>query len=279
MTVGAGVSRRIWAQPTRNGGEVRMNVQISSWDGTSRAIEEGTRGLPRRQQRRAASRRSVAGPADQQGAEMLARHLLRAQEEERSRIAVELHDGINQEIAMLSMELGTAISRVGEEQLKERLIAIRNRAIRISEEVRRISHRLRPALLEYIGFAGAVRGHCRDMSENAGFRVDVVADDALNVPADIATVLYRIVQEALQNVLRHATATAVTVQIRQRGGFIRLSVDDDGVGFSPDTLPAGGGMGLASMRERARSLGGELTITKAKARGMRLEAVIPLREM
>ena len=208
---------------------------------------------------------------------MLARHLLRAQEEERSRIAVELHDGINQEVAMLSIELGAAISGVSEDQLKARLIAIRNRTIRLSEEVRRISHRLRPALLEYIGFVGAVRSHCRDISENAGFRVDLVADDSLNVPADIAVVLYRILQEALQNILRHAAASAVSVEIRQRGGFIALSVDDDGVGFNPDNLPAGGGMGLASMRERARSLGGELTVAKAAAHGTSLEAVIPLR--
>jgi signal transduction histidine kinase len=215
--------------------------------------------------------------ANAHGAEMLARHLLRAQEEERSRIAVELHDGINQEVAMLSMELGTAISITNEDLLKERLIAIRDRAIRISEEVRRISHRLRPALLEYIGFAGAVRSHCRDLADNAGIQVELLADDSLDVPADIATVLYRIVQEALQNVLRHATARAVTVKIQQTSGFIVLSVEDDGVGFNPETLPPGGGMGLASMRERARSLGGELIVTKVLAHGTRLEAMIPLR--
>ena len=257
-----------------------MNVQVSSRGSVPSAPERGARWRAPRPQERVVLKRSVKKPvrsADEQGAEMLARHLLRAQEEERLRIAVELHDGINQEIAMLSMELGTAISRVGEDQLRERLVAIRNRAIRISEEVRRISHRLRPALLEYIGFAGAVRSHCRDMSENAGLRVDLVADDALNVPADVATALYRIVQEALQNVLRHAAATSVTVEVRKRPGRIALSVEDNGVGFSPETLPPGGGMGLASMRERARSLGGDLTIAKAAAQGTRLEAVIPLR--
>lgn len=208
---------------------------------------------------------------------MLARHLLQAQEEERLRIAAELHDGINQEIAMLSMELGAAISGVSEDQLRAHLVAIRNRAIRISEEVRRISHRLRPALLEYIGLAGAVRSHCRDMSENAGFHVDLVADDSLNVPAEIATALYRIVQEALQNVLRHAAATLVTIKIQRRGEFIHLSVEDNGVGFNPESLPRDGGMGLVSMRERARSLGGDLTVTKAPSYGTRLEAVVPIR--
>ncbi|MCX6630185.1 MAG: sensor histidine kinase [Candidatus Solibacter sp.] len=211
----------------------------------------------------------------QQGSSILARYLLRAQEEERSRIAVGLHDGINQEVAMLSLELGTAISGVGDDQLRERLIAIRNRAIRLSEEVRRISHGLRPALLEYIGFAGAVRSHCRDLSENAGLRVDLAADDSLDLPADVATVLYRIVQEALQNVVRHARATAVTVQIQERNGFIALSVEDNGVGFSRGSLPPGSGMGLASMRERARSLGGELTVRKAAPHGTRMEALIP----
>jgi two-component system NarL family sensor kinase len=246
-----------------------MSVQVVPWEGVPGTLRS------RPQPGRIAPSRAPHGA--QQGAELLARHLLRAQEEERSRIAVELHDGINQEIAMLSMELGTAISKLTEDQLKERLIAIRNRAIRISEEVRRISHRLRPALLEYIGFAGAVRSHCRDLADNAGMKVDLIADDSLNVPPDIATVLYRIVQEALQNVLRHAAATAVTVRIQQRGALISLSVDDDGVGFDPETLPPGGGMGLASMRERARSLGGELTIKWAAAHGTRLEAVIPLR--
>ena len=260
-----------------------MNAQTNSRPVALRALKPGPRRLSCRQPGREGSGRSVKPPADiaeQQDSRVLARHLLHAQEDERWRIARELHDGINHEVAMLSMDLGTAISRVDEDQLRERLITIRNRATRISEEVRRISHGLRPALLEYIGFAGAVRSHCRDLSENAGLRVHLVVDDSLSVPTEVATVLYRIVQEALQNVVRHAGATAVTVQVEERDGFIALSVEDNGVGFIREALPPGSGMGLASMRERARSLRGELTVRKAADHGTRVEAVIPLpREM
>jgi signal transduction histidine kinase len=258
-----------------------MNAQISSWPVALRAPKPGPRRLSCRQPEREGSGRSVnttSDIAEHQDSRVLARHLLHAQEEERWRIAGELHDGINHEVAMLSMDLGIAISRADEDQLKERLIAIRNRAIRISEEVRRISHRLRPALLEYIGFASAVRSHCRDVAENAGFGVDLLADDALSMPTEVATALYRIVQEALQNVVRHAKATAVTVQVDQRDGFIELSVEDNGVGFMREALPPGSGMGLASMRERARSLGGEFTVRKAPDHGTRVTAVIPLPE-
>jgi len=257
-----------------------MNVQTSSWPVALRAPKPGPRRLSRTQAAREGSGRFVQTPtgiAEQQDSRVLARHLLRAQEEERWRIAGELHDGINHEVAMLSMDLGIAISRVGENQLRERLIAIRNRAVRISEEVRRISHGLRPALLEYIGFVGAVRSHCRELSENAGFRVDLVVDDSLSMPTEVATVLYRIVQEALQNVVRHASATAVTVQVEQRAGVIALSVEDNGVGFTREALPPGSGMGLASMRERARSLRGELTVRRAGDHGTRVEAMVPLR--
>lgn len=243
-----------------------MNAQTGSWPAISSTPEPDRRRRSPRQR----------GRADGHDSQDLARHLLRAQEEERWRIASELHDGINHEVAMLSMGLGLALACAGENQLRERLIEIRNRAIRISEEIRRISHRLRPALLEYAGFTGAVRSHCRDLSESAGLRVELMADDAVSIPAEAATVCYRIVQEALQNVVRHAGATAVTVRVEERHGSIVLSVEDNGVGFAREMLPPGSGMGLASMRERARSLGGELVVRKAGAHGTRVEAVIPL---
>ncbi len=202
------------------------------------------------------------------------RRAVTAQEAERQRVAAELHDEIGQAMTGVLMQLarladGVAADRQGE--LRDAQRAVRSTVV----EVARIAQELRPRLLDHLGLVSALAELARTFSHRTGIAVDCRLDayvPALN--ADVELAAYRIVQESLTNVARHAHARHVGLTMQVSGGRMLVEVLDDGVGLPADR---GGGSGLAGMRERALLVGGRLTVTDRPGGGVRVGLDLPSR--
>jgi signal transduction histidine kinase len=142
------------------------------------------------------------------------------------------------------------------------------------KEMRLLVHELRPPDLEKDGLLEALHQRLGAVEKRAGVEARLVADQVIELPAVVEEGLYRIVQEALNNALKHATATAVTVHIHAQSGLVELEVIDNGQGFDPYALDEQGGMGVVSMRERAEKLGGRLAIVSAPGEGTKVKVSI-----
>lgn len=203
--------------------------------------------------------------------------LIDAQEQERQRIARELHDDIGQQLALAEMEL-CQLRDAAASPLKLRLDTLFEQVSGVSRTAREISHGLHPFHLEHLGLVSAVRRLCRDLSQGTmhiQFLEEKLGD---HLPASISLCLYRVAQEALSNAARHSHARAVTVVLRIENAGLLLRIIDDGVGFSLQQDPYEG-VGLASMGERLRAVGGSIQITSAPQRGTTVEATVPLPEL
>jgi PAS domain S-box-containing protein len=210
----------------------------------------------------------------------LAGRLISAQERERRRIARDLHDDINQQIAGLSIALSTARRRVheaGEAALEETLAALQQRTIMLAEHVRHLSHELHPGVLQHLGLVGALESHCAEFRQQHGIAVAFDATgDLAAVEPEIALCLFRTAQEALRNIAKHAGARRTRVVLSREPSVLALSISDDGQGFDPGLLSMGsGGLGLLSIEERARLLHGKVSIDTAPARGTTVKVTIP----
>jgi signal transduction histidine kinase len=217
--------------------------------------------------------RSRAGKA----LHMLTGKLFQAQEEERRRIARELHDGLNQQLAMLAVEIGMLARKVpaGAKQLRDSVFSLRKRAEVLSDDLRNMTHQLHPAVLEHLGLVCALRSHCAEFSQRAGIRVSLTTEQISEPPQEISICLYRIVQEALQNIAKHSGATEAWVRIRRVKEVIHLSIIDKGVGMDPKAFPETSGLGLISMRERVQLVNGQLDIS-APGSGTRITVRVPM---
>lgn len=201
----------------------------------------------------------------------LARALMRAQEEERGRVAHDLHEGVAQSLTALRLGLeASPIDAAGRERL-------RRLAADVLRDVRQLAVELRPACLDTLGLAAALRACARDLRVRGGSEVDVyVAPDVRLAPSD-ATLLYRVAQEALANVARHAGAAHASVVVLGRGDAVELVVEDDGAGFDPDGLEPEARTGLTAMRERVVGAGGWWALEAAPGSGCRVHARLPVR--
>ncbi len=224
------------------------------------------------QQNEAALRRT------QEALRALTARLVSAQEAERSRLARELHDGLNQWLVALSLEIAALRDRLGEphEIIQAQLEKLEARVIDISEDVRRMSHRLHPASLEHVGLTAALRSYCAEFSKQNGIKTEFGARRSIETPSqDTATALFRIAQEALSNVAKHSGASEARVELRREPGEIHLTIADAGGGFQVKKQWARSGLGLISMEERCRALGGSLSITSDPEGGTVVTARIP----
>ncbi|MDF1522534.1 MAG: sensor histidine kinase [Trueperaceae bacterium] len=199
--------------------------------------------------------------------------LLTAQEEERGRISRDLHDQIGQ--ALTALLLG--LDRNLEHPDPASLARLKELASITLGDVRRIALDLRPSVLDELGLEAAVRRYARDVHERYGLDVAVLVTLPTRLPRQEETVLYRAVQEALTNVVRHAKATSVSVVATKGGSSVRLVIEDDGVGFDPDALAPAEMIGLLGMRERLELLGGSLRIESAPGAGCTVHARLPVR--
>ncbi len=205
--------------------------------------------------------------------------LITAQEDERKRIARDLHDDLNQRLALLSieMELFGADSKDARGLARDRLVSMTSQVKDLSSEVHRLSYQLHPAKLDQLGLVVAARTFCREVSAQAGTPVHFEQHDVpRDVGADVALCLYRVIQEAVQNSVRHNGGAAIHVSLTNADGRIRLLVSDEGKGFDVNHAMHNGGLGLVSMRERVRQVHGSIQFTSSVGKGARIEATVPL---
>lgn len=209
----------------------------------------------------------------------VSRRLIEAHEEERTWIARELHDDINQRLAfaainldLLKRELPPSAAGSGRrmEEVKEQLKVLGN-------DIHDLSHRLHSSNLEYLGLASAAGGFCREFSERQGVEIDFHCDVIpKTVPSEISLCLFRILQEALQNSTKHSGSRNFQVSLNYASNQIHLIVRDSGIGFDPGEAMKGSGLGITSMRERLKLVDGELSIDSELAQGTVVHARVPL---
>jgi len=201
--------------------------------------------------------------------EHLAGQLLTAQEDERRRIARELHDGVTQQLASLAIEAGQ-LARLPEDdsaRQREGLARIREQAGRLSDDVHRLSRNLHPALLDDLGLVAAIEQECRGFFERGGPPVDFEQKGDLgDLRKEVQVALYRIAQEALRNIEKHGAAQNVSLTL-ERAGRVHLRVADDGRGFDAQSPEWRRGLGLTSMEERVRPLGGHVEVHSRPGQG------------
>ena len=205
--------------------------------------------------------------------------LMKAQEQERIRIAGELHDGVMQQMLAMTMMLGTAKRRIAEDsEARPTLDKISDKLIEVGGDIRRLSHDLHPPILQEAGLPQAMRAYCEQFSASCGIPVACDADDGLrDLSRGAALALFRIMQEALGNAAKHAQARRITVGLTRSADVVTLTVADDGVGFDRNRLSASGGLGLITMRERAGQLNGRFEFETAPGRGTVIRVGIPFR--
>lgn len=209
----------------------------------------------------------------------VSRRLIDAQEQERTRIARELHDDINQRIAMLSIELDgvqQSISGSGPEA-SVRIKGVQRCLSDIGLEVQTISHRLHSSKLEYLGLAVACRSFCREVADRHKVNVDFAAEDVpLGLPQEISLCLFRVLQESLNNAIKYSGVQDFDVRLHATANEIQLAVQDRGIGFDVDTAMNGHGLGLISIRERAGLVNGTVSITSKPMGGTQITVRVPL---
>lgn len=216
----------------------------------------------------------------------LPQRIIKAQEAERSRIAQELHDGINQLIASVKMRLRKVEGSLPDLKPAAREILSRcdRLLVKVLEENRRIAHNLRPTDLDNLGLAAACSSFCNDIQLRTNLQIECrISSSQKRLPPVVELHLFRIVQEAINNIDKHAKAKAIKLQIRYEGNFVVLRIQDDGQGFDAKTINTGKrsrhGLGLTNMRERALSLGGTYEINSSPGLGTDITVRVPVSGM
>ncbi len=205
----------------------------------------------------------------------LSAHLLSAQEEERKRISRELHDETGQALMVIRLYLGMLESAVNARTARGKIRETLEVVDRTIEGLRRTIARLSPLVLQELGLIAAIRKEAKDLAKATGVKARVaVSDDVGRLAPQTETAIYRVVQEALHNVAKHAQAKSVNIQMSRENGTVCLVVEDDGVGMPQKPGTPGRSFGLAGMRERIGALGGKVKISSAKGQGTRLEVCV-----
>ncbi len=226
-------------------------------------------------------RAEVALQTSEQKLKFLTAQLMNAQEKERKRIAMELHDELGPSLAVLKMQIRGIQKQLGADQknIKEECEQVRSYLNEVIDNVRRLCHDLSPTVLEHMGLIQGL-GHLIDGFANQ-FRITRAFElDAENLPLTLEDqiMIYRIFQESLNNIAKHARATEVLMTLKEESGTIRLEVQDNGAGFdAPKVLSRHRGLGLAALDERARMLGGTVKIQSQPGKGTCIACTIPLR--
>jgi PAS domain S-box-containing protein len=213
----------------------------------------------------------------------LTHRVVQAQEAERGRVALELHDNITQLLCAILVRCQTLADKLlsRDAPAKGEAIKLREMLGQVAEEVERISRNLRPSVLDELGLVAVLSDTSTKFAERAHVSLKLACVPLTGrLSADIELTLYRILQEALKNIEKHSCARHVTVHLTKPGDIVQLVIDDDGIGFDPDHHPTGRkrkvGLGLLSMRERAAYVGGTLKVKSARRAGTRIEIRIPL---
>jgi signal transduction histidine kinase len=209
----------------------------------------------------------------------LSAHLLRVQEEERKRISRELHDETGQALMVIRLYLGMMESG-GAKNLRGKIKETVEVVDRTIEGIRRIIGKLSPLVLQELGLVAAIRKEAKDLAKNTGVKTRVLfADEVGRLAPGTEQAIYRVVQEALHNVAKHAQAKSVIIQVAREGDAVQVQVEDDGVGIQPSRgNPRDRSFGLAGIKERIAMLGGVSRVISAKGKGTRIEITVPAGE-
>jgi signal transduction histidine kinase len=205
--------------------------------------------------------------------------LIEAQEEERARLARELHDDINQRLALLVVKLQSL-----QQSLPPSMVEIRHAIAEASDEseglgsdIQALSHRLHSSKLEYLGLASAAGGFCRELTDRQGMEIEFHSEGIpKDLPREISLCLFRVLQEALQNAIKHSRSRHFEVSLSGGSSGVELTMRDSGIGFDPEDATRGSGLGLISIRERLKLVNGKLFIDSQSQRGTTILARVPL---
>jgi PAS domain S-box-containing protein len=210
---------------------------------------------------------------------MVSRRLIEAHEEERAWLARELHDDIGQQICLLLMSLGRLSTdmQASMPEIREGITKAIEQASNIVIDMRALSHRLHSSKLEYLGLVAAAEGHCNEIADQHQVEVKLRTE---NIPRDlsqeISLCIFRVLQEALQNAIKHSRARRFEVLLSGKSEEVRLTVSDFGVGFDPIAAMKSRGLGLTSMKERLKLVDGELWIESESGAGTTVHVRVPL---
>jgi PAS domain S-box-containing protein len=203
----------------------------------------------------------------------MTRKLIAAQELERARIGRELHDDINQRLALLAMELEQLQENPSE--IDSRAQELRRQTIEISDDVQALSHDLHSSKLEYLGVAAGIRSWCKEFAERQKMDIDFKSTLRNVPPIEVGRTLLRVLQEALHNASKHSGAKRADVRLREQSGEIHMIISDSGKGFELDPALRGKGLGLTSMQERVRLLRGTILIKSKPLGGTTIHVRVP----
>jgi signal transduction histidine kinase len=205
--------------------------------------------------------------------------LINAQEEERSRIARELHDDLSQRMALLSIET-EQLAQLASDTVPGLSAGLHKVLDGIQEtlsDIHRLSYELHPSKLDRLGLPAAVLSLCKEISRHQSVQVECTFSDVPEpLPRNVSLCLYRVIQESLQNIIKHSGACTATVELYGNSSEVRLKISDEGVGFNPESVAKQRGLGLLSMRERLRLVGGTISIESRPLRGTRINVAVPI---
>jgi len=203
----------------------------------------------------------------------MTRKLIEAQEQERARIGRELHDDINQRLAMLSLELEQLQENPSE--IQPRVKELRRQMAEVSNDVQSLSHELHSSKLEYLGVVAGIKSWCKESGERQKIEIEFRSDVSSTLPFDIGRCLFRVLQEAVHNAVKHSEVKRIEVQLREESGEIHLIVSESGRGFDVEAAKQGKGLGLTSMRERVRLVNGTIVIDSKPMGGTTIHVRVP----
>ena len=208
----------------------------------------------------------------------MTRKLIETQEQERARIAREVHDDICQRLALLAVELDQVQADRAEvsSAVRRRIGELQKQMQEVSADAQALSHDLHPSKLEYLGVVAGVEAWCKEFAERQRIEIDFSTDVTTVLPLDVGVSLFRVLQEALHNTVKHSGARRVTVELRETSNEIQLVVSDSGKGFDVETALGGKGLGLSSMRERVRLVNGTISIESKPMTGTTIHVRVPV---
>jgi len=204
----------------------------------------------------------------------LSRKLIESQEQERARIGRELHDDINQRLAILSLELEQLHENPSE--IQPRVKELRRQMAEVSNDVQALSHDLHSSKLGYLGVAAGMKSWCNEFAERQKMEIDFRSDVSSILPLTVGLSLFRVLQEALNNAIKHSGVKRIEMQLREEPGEIHLVISDLGRGFDVEAASHGKGLGLTSMRERVRLINGTIAIESKPMGGTMIHVRVPL---
>ena len=205
----------------------------------------------------------------------LAGRLIGVQEAERSRISRELHDDINQKLALVCITT-SALRRMSEAEMREGIGKLKDQLVSLSDDVRRLSHDLHPDVIRHTGIVCALRSLCLEQYRCAGQRLELDMDEELpGLSGHASLCLYRVAQEAMHNAAKYAGQHTMKLTLHRTGDSVELTIADDGRGFDPGSRAANSHLGLISMEERVRLVGGKFSLVSTPGGGTTVTAKVP----